>query len=142
MGELLGVDGGLDPEGPEHGVRFPAAEEHDGVAVDIGAEEGGGPARAERAGRHLVGVDAGDGVDVSGGVPEGIGDMGGLDVVPFVVFRMRVVVFVEGRVGRRAGFSEAEGKAPEGLAWAEERVGAGTVADLFTTHRILLVTQR
>ena len=81
-----------DPEVPEHGVQFPAAEEHDGIAVDVGAEEGGGPARAERAGRHLVGVDAGDGVDVSGSVPEGIGDMGGLDVVPCGMVRVRVVV--------------------------------------------------
>ena len=100
----------------------------------------GGPARAERAGRHLVGVDADDGVDVSGGVPEGIGDMGGLDVVPFVVFRMRVIVVVEGRVGGSPSLFEAEGKAPKCLARAEERVGTGPVTDLFTAHRILLVT--
>ena len=94
LGELLGVDGSLDPEVPEHGVRFPAAEEHDGVAVDVGAEEGCGPARAERAGRHLVGVDAGDVVDVVGGVSEGVGNVFGLDVVPSGMFRMRVVMIV------------------------------------------------
>ena len=86
-------------------------------------------------------MDACDGVDVSGGVPEGIGDMGGLDVVPFGMVRMRVVVFVEGRVGGRARLFEAEGKAAEGLARAEERVGTGPVADLLTAHRILLVTK-
>ena len=64
----------MDPEVPEHGVQFPTAKEHDGVAVDIGAEEGGGPARAEGAGRHLFVVDAGDGFDGLGGVPESIGD--------------------------------------------------------------------
>ena len=36
---------------------------------------------------------------------------------------------------------EAEGKAAEGLARAEERVGTGPVTDLFTAHRILLVTK-
>ena len=44
LGELLGVDGVLDPEVPEHGVRFPAAEEHDGIAVDVAP-----PGRRERA---------------------------------------------------------------------------------------------
>ena len=67
--------------------------------------------------------------------------MGGLDVVPFFVFRMRVVVFVERRGRSCAGFSEAEGKAPERLARAEDRVGTGPVTDLFTAHRILLVTK-
>ena len=33
LGELLGVDGGLDPEVPEHGVQFPVAEEHDGATL-------------------------------------------------------------------------------------------------------------
>ena len=49
LGELVGVDGGLDPEVPEHSVRFPAAEEHDGVTIDVGTEEGGGTARRDRA---------------------------------------------------------------------------------------------
>ena len=67
--------------------------------------------------------------------------MGGLDVVPFVVVRMRVVVFVERRVGGRTRSAEAEGKAAEGLARAEERVGTGPVTDLLTAYRILLVTK-
>ena len=36
---------------------------------------------------------------------------------------------------------EVEGKAAEGLARAEERVRTGPVTDLFTAHRILLVTK-
>ena len=103
LGELLGVDGGLDPEVPEHGIRLPSTEEHDGVTVNIGTEEGRGPARAEGPGRHLGRVDAGGGGDGLGGMPEGIGDVGGFDVVPFVVVRVRVVVLVDRRGGRRAG---------------------------------------
>ena len=141
LGELLGVDGGLDLEVPEHGVRFPAAEEHDGIAVDVGTEEGRGPAGAEGAGRHLGMVDAGDGFDGLGGMPKGIGDVGGFDVVPFVVVRMRVVMVVERRGGRRARLFEAESEAPERFARAEDGVGAGPVTDLFTAHRILLVTE-
>ena len=80
-------------------------------------------------------------MDVLGGVPEGVGDVGGLDVVPSAVFRVRVVVAVEGRGWNRAGFAEAESKAAEGLARAEERVRTWSVTDLFTAHRILLVTK-
>ena len=69
LGEFLGVDGGLGPEVPEHSVRLPSTEEHDGIAVDIGAKEGRGPAGANGAGRHLGVVDAGDGFDGLGGVP-------------------------------------------------------------------------
>ena len=44
----------MDAKVPEHGVRFPMAEEHDGVAVDIGAEEGSAPpGRRERADTFL-----------------------------------------------------------------------------------------
>ena len=141
LGELLGVDGGLDPEVPEHSIRLPSTEEHDGVAVDVGAEESGGTAGAEGAGRHLGRVDAGDGFDGLSGMPEGIGDVGGFDVVPFEVFGMRVVMVVERRGGRRARLFEAESEAPERFARAEDGVGAGPVTDLFTAHRILLVTK-
>ncbi len=57
--ELVAVDGSLYPEVPEHGVRFPAAQEHDGVTVDVGTEEGGRSARAEGASREFGVADAG-----------------------------------------------------------------------------------
>ena len=44
---LLGVRSGLDAEVAERSVQFLVAEEHDGVFVDFGAEEGRGPAGAE-----------------------------------------------------------------------------------------------
>ena len=74
-------------------------------------------------------------------MPQGVGDMGGFDVVPFFVFGMRVVVLVEGRGRLRAPLAEAEGDAPERFAGAEERVRAGAVTDLFIAHRVLLVTK-
>ena len=46
---VVGVSGGLDSEVAEHGVGLPSAEELDGVGVDIGAEQGSGPAGSERA---------------------------------------------------------------------------------------------
>ena len=48
---------------------------------------------------------------------------------------------VERRVGGSAGLFEAEGKAPERFARAEDRVGTGPVSDLFTAYHILLVTK-
>ena len=39
----------LDAEAAEHGVRFRATEEHDGVLVTVGAKEGGGAARSQGA---------------------------------------------------------------------------------------------
>ena len=42
------VGGGLNPQVAEHGVRFPASKELDGVFVDPSTEEGGGTAGAER----------------------------------------------------------------------------------------------
>ena len=37
---------GLDAKIAEHGIRLPAAQKHDDIAVDIGTEEGGGATRA------------------------------------------------------------------------------------------------
>ena len=141
LGELLGVDGGLDPEVAEHSIRLSTTEEHDGVAVNIGTEEGRGPAGTEGAGRHLGVVDTSGGFDGFGGVPQSVGDVGGFDVVPFVMRWMGIEVLVDRRGGRRAGLFEAKCKAPEGFAQAENRVGAGAVTDLFTVHHILLVTK-
>ena len=51
LGEVVGNGGCLDAQVAEHGIREPAAEELDGVAVDASAKESGGTARAERAHR-------------------------------------------------------------------------------------------
>ncbi|NJR31297.1 hypothetical protein HC762_00690 [bacterium] len=99
------------------------------------------PAGAEGFCGHLFVVDASGCFDGDGGVPQGIGDVGGFGVEPFVVFDVGIVMFMDGRGGFRARLFEAEGEAPEGFARAEERVGAGAVTDLFTAHRILLVTK-
>ena len=48
---IVGNGGGLDAQAAKHGVREPAAEELDGVAVDASAEESSGTARTERARR-------------------------------------------------------------------------------------------
>ena len=61
--KVAALDGGLNAEVAEHGVRFPAAEELDGVRIDAGAEEGGGPTWSERAGADQLGVDAGGVLD-------------------------------------------------------------------------------
>ena len=49
--EVVGNGGGLDAQVAKHGIREPVAEKLDGVAVDAGAEESGGTARAEGARR-------------------------------------------------------------------------------------------
>ena len=75
LGELVGVDGGLNPEVPEHSVRFPVAEEYDGVAVDVGTKEGGGTAGPEGPdGEFLVGNPGGR-FKCLGGVAEAVGDV-------------------------------------------------------------------
>ena len=141
LGELLGVDGGLDPEVPEHGVGLPASEEHDGVAVDVGAEEGSGAARAEGAGGHFLRMDARGSLDGFGSMPQGVGHVSGSDFVPAVVLRVRVEVVMDRRGGIGIPLAEAECEAAESLARAESRVGGRAVADLFTAHCILLVTK-
>ena len=92
LGELVGVDGGLDPEVPEHSVRFPAAEEHDGVTIDVGTEEGGGTAWSEGPGGEFLVGDPGGGFEGFGGVAEAVGDVVGCGVVPLVVVRVCVEV--------------------------------------------------
>ena len=44
LGIVMCVGRSLCAEVPQHGVRFPAREEHEGVLVDLGAEEEGGGA--------------------------------------------------------------------------------------------------
>ena len=47
LGTVMSVNGGLDAEAVEHGVRLPAAEELDGVGIDASAEKSRGTAGPE-----------------------------------------------------------------------------------------------
>ena len=40
LGQAHSMGSGLDAQIPEHGVRFPAAEQHDDVFVDASTEQG------------------------------------------------------------------------------------------------------
>ena len=46
VGVIGGVGARRDVEVTQHGIRFPAPEELDGVGIDAGAQEGGGAAGA------------------------------------------------------------------------------------------------
>ena len=74
LGEVGGDSVGLDAEVAEHGIRFPAAKELDGILVDASAQEGRGSAGAEAAGTQEDWVDTCFVVDKGGSVPEGVGD--------------------------------------------------------------------
>ena len=49
----------MDSEVAEHGVRFPAAQEFDGVGVDAGTEQGSGATGVEATATEQSEVDAG-----------------------------------------------------------------------------------
>ena len=49
LGECMRLGEGLDSKVAEHGVGFPVAHKLDGVFVDTGTEEGGGPTWPEAA---------------------------------------------------------------------------------------------
>ena len=75
--EVVGNGGSLDAEVGEHGVGFPAAKHFDVVTVDIGAEEGSGPSRAQRPGGELGERDVvvtGAAVEFSARMAQGVGD--------------------------------------------------------------------
>ena len=59
VGVAGGKGVGLNTEVAEHGVRAPSPKELDGVGVDTGTEQGGGPTWSERPGRDQGRVDAG-----------------------------------------------------------------------------------
>ena len=116
LGVVVGVGGRLDAEVPEHSIRFPAAEEHDGVFVDPGAKKGRGPARAEGLGGEELVVDAGGRSEQSSSMAEAVGNMCRGDVVPAVVVRVRIEVSVERAVRSSFHSAQAEGDAAEGFA--------------------------
>ena len=84
---IVGNGGSLDAEVGEHGFELPAAKHFDVVTVHVGAEEGSGPAGAERPGGELREGDevvAGTAVEFRASVAEGVGDGFGGDVLPAV----------------------------------------------------------
>ena len=139
LGVVGGLGVGLDAEVAEHCITFPAAEETDGIGVDVGTEKGGGSTRTQGAGREEEGIDAGGVGESSSTVAEGVGDMLGLDGVPALVERIEVLV--ERSVGRSVGALEALGDPAEGFDWTEERVRVWSVAHLFPADSILLVSE-
>ena len=54
----VGVGVSRHAEVAEHGVGFPSSQELDDVRVNAGAQEGGGPTRAEASGAEQKRVDA------------------------------------------------------------------------------------
>ena len=66
--KVRGMDGCLNAQVAEHGVRFPTPEELDGVLVDGGAEKGCSAARTKAARREESRVDVEVVVEVPGTV--------------------------------------------------------------------------
>ena len=66
--KVVSVGVGCYAEVAAHGIGLPVAEKLDDVRVDAGAQEGGGPARAEASGTDEEGVDASEVLDVDGGM--------------------------------------------------------------------------
>src|SRR5512137_2916019 len=96
----------LDAKIAEHGIRLPAAQEHDDIAVNISTEEGSGTTRAEGTGADEGRVNASGGFTGPGSVAQGVGDILGLDSRPGTKLRMGVVEGIQRSVGR--GAMEAE----------------------------------
>ena len=90
----------MDAEAPEHGVGFPTTEEHDGVLVDVSAEQGGSAARAERASAEEVVVDARGCLNGLTSVAESVRDEARVDYVPLLMRRVRVEVVMDRCAGR------------------------------------------
>lgn len=111
------------------------------VLVHASAKEGGGATRTEGASTEEFGGDAGLRLEVLGCVAEAGGDLLRSDRVPAVVAWMVVVVKEDRSIGVGSPLLQAQGEATEGLCGAEEGVGVGTVAHLFTANSILLVRE-
>ena len=95
--------------------------------------------RAEASGADEERVDAGEMLDVDGGVAQGVGDerWSGLSGLAGAI-----VVVAERRRGRRIVIAQVLAKAGERLAGAEQHFGGCCMADLFATDRVLLVIER
>jgi len=137
LGNVRVVGEGLDAEVDEHGIGFPAAEQFDGVLVDVGAEQRGGAARAEAAGAEQGRINASDVAKIGGTGAKGGGHEVVADVVPGVV----VVIGVQRGLGRGAMEPLMGGDAGESADRAQERVGGRALCDLFAADAVLLVSE-
>ena len=137
---VMGVDGGLNPEVPEHGVGSPAAQELDAIGVGFGAEEGCGPSRAQGFDSEEGGRDTGAGADAVGPDAQPAGDLTVQDVAPAVLSYMEVAE--ERRVRGCSMLAVVQADPCHGLDRAEHGIGVGFVPDLFAANRILLVSER
>ena len=137
LGVILGLSEGLSSEVAEHGVGVPATKEHDVRDKGATAEESGGATRAEAFTRQRRRFNA-ELVPQRGGCPpQGCGDVEGSD-------RSRTGRFHDGIDGRLCGGSLA----PQVVSDAEQsfdrtisRVRVGPVGDLFSSDRVLLVSE-
>ena len=109
---------------------FQRSQEYDGIAVDIGAEEGGGTARSEGADGHFGVFNPRGFEEAAGGVPEGVGEVLRFAVVPLVVGGVRVVVPVDRLRGVCPPLSVAKDDTPKSFAWADSRVRVWAMTDL------------
>ena len=111
----------------------------DGVGVDAGTEQSGGPTRSERAGRDQGRVDAGLVLDLKGGVSESVGDEAGRHVVPLVV--VGADMMVERCLGGSVVLLKVECKTASGLAGAEEWIVGGGMTYFLAANAVLLVRE-
>ncbi|CAJ1953577.1 unnamed protein product [Cylindrotheca closterium] len=133
-GEALHNWLGLDMEVAKHGVTFPASNELDGVAIDVGAEKGHGTARTKGAGANV------------GRKETEVGAAGGCSLVYCSgdVGRFYGVMAAVLEIGCNDGvhvcsmLSEMEDTADHGADGAEDIMSAPTVTDDFATDTILL----
>ena len=80
-GEVVHDGLGLDVKVAEHFIRMPAADEADGVMVDLGTEKGHRAAGAKGAGTDVCGKEAKGRANGMDGKLEGGHDVGGGHVV-------------------------------------------------------------
>ena len=111
----------------------------DGVGVDAGTEQSGGPTWSERAGGDQGRVDAGLGLDLKGGVSESVGDEAGRHVVPLVV--VGADMMVERCLGGSVVLLKVECKTASGLAGAEEWIVGGGMTYFLAANAVLLVRE-
>ena len=136
LGEIGGVDMGLDAEVAEHRIGFPAAEELDPGRVNVGAHEGGSAAGTERAGAEQFPVDAGSPLETLGTVSEAVGDDGAGHSAGSAG---GIVVGVEWSRGGSTVVPEMLSEPEECFRGAHDRVGVCALGDLFAADAVLLV---
>ena len=90
----------------------------DNVLVDASAQESGGSAWTQGSSGQKVKRNARGGLQEFGSVTKGVGDEFGLDAAPASVFRVCVVMSVNGCVGLRSPQVESSGDASQSFGGA------------------------